>query len=136
MKSWKTTLCGLLAIIATAGLAADFGPLAAKIFGFVGSIATAAGLLFARDANVSSEQQGIKPPTSLLLLLILAPLLCLGGCISDQARSDIADSQAVIDGAAATLPDSPQVQAIRANARATAHAVGHDLQPIVQERKP
>lgn len=58
-----------------------------------------------------------------LLLLVLA----LAGCVSDQARADIAASAGVIDQAAKSLPASPQTAAIRANAQAIAHAVGHDL---------
>lgn len=59
--------------------------------------------------------------------LALLPLLLLCGCVSDQARADIAASAAVINAAAESLPDSSQTKAIRANAQAIAHAVGHDL---------
>lgn len=62
MKSWKTTLTGVLAILAalipalqaqlTTGKAEWSTAIAAGIAGI--------GLIFARDAGVSSEQQGIK----------------------------------------------------------------------------
>lgn len=53
-RSWKTTACGALAIVATAVIGADFGPLVTKIAACVGSAAGGLGLLFARDNNVSS----------------------------------------------------------------------------------
>jgi uncharacterized lipoprotein YajG len=61
------------------------------------------------------------------LLALIAGLALLAGCVTDQSRADIARSAAVIDGAARSLPASPQTEAIRANAAAIAHAVGHDL---------
>jgi len=66
MKSWKTTLAGVAAIIAAIALAiahqfdadantaADWGTVAA-------AVAAGVGLLFARDNGVSSEDAGIKP---------------------------------------------------------------------------
>lgn len=54
-RSWKTTACGAIAIIATAIVGADFGPLATKIAGCAAAACTALGLLFARDNNVSSQ---------------------------------------------------------------------------------
>jgi uncharacterized protein YcfL len=62
----------------------------------------------------------------LALLLLLLPLVCVG-CVSRQAETDIANSAAAIDAAAQSLPDSPQIKAIRANAQAIATAVGHPL---------
>jgi hypothetical protein len=59
MKSWKTTLCGVVAIIG--GTLVQFFPeypLAAKIGGALAAAATGIGLLFARDNNVTSEQVG------------------------------------------------------------------------------
>lgn len=63
MASWKTTLTGVLTIITAitsaalgyfkTGVLPDFGILIAAIMSGV-------GLITARDANVSSEQQGIK----------------------------------------------------------------------------
>lgn len=54
--SWKTTICGIVAIAGTTIAAADFGPLATKIATCATTIATGVGLLFARDNNVTSEQ--------------------------------------------------------------------------------
>jgi hypothetical protein len=65
MKSWKTTaagISGILGLLATA-LAAqlDNDPATVANWGVViPAIITSAGLLFARDANVTSEQQGAK----------------------------------------------------------------------------
>lgn len=56
----------------------------------------------------------------------LLPLLLLCGCVSDQARLDVARSAAVSYNAAAAFP-SPAAAAIEANQIAIAHAVGHDL---------
>ena len=57
----------------------------------------------------------------------LVVVLALAGCVSDQTRADIANSAQAIDNAAASQAASPQRAAIRANAAAIAHAVGHDL---------
>lgn len=54
--SWKTTTCGAIAIIGTAVVAADFGPMGAKIGGLMVSIGSGLGLMFARDNGVTSEQ--------------------------------------------------------------------------------
>ena len=66
MKSWKTTLAGVAAIIAAIALAiahqfdadantvADWGAVAA-------AVAAGVGLLYARDNDRSSEDVGIKP---------------------------------------------------------------------------
>lgn len=62
MKSWKTTLAGVAALLTSLGIAikaftvGDFATVAASVSG----IATGIGLLFARDNNVSSEDAGIK----------------------------------------------------------------------------
>ena len=54
-RSWKTSACGALAVVATAVIGADFGPLATKIASCAAAAATGLGLLFARDNNVSSQ---------------------------------------------------------------------------------
>ena len=61
------------------------------------------------------------------LALILLPL-AFAGCVSRQAEVDIAASAAVIYHAAGSLPPSAQTQAIRANALAIGHAVGHEIE--------
>ncbi len=53
-RSWKTTACGALAVIATAVIGADFGPMVTKIATCAAAAAGGLGLLFARDNNVSS----------------------------------------------------------------------------------
>jgi hypothetical protein len=58
MKSWKTTLCGSLALIGA--LITQFYPEFAKHGGFVAALASGLGLLFARDNKVTSEDAGAK----------------------------------------------------------------------------
>lgn len=62
--------------------------------------------------------------TALAILLGMSLVACTGR----QAERDIANSAQAIENAAASLPDSPQVRAIRANAQAIGKAVGHPLQ--------
>ena len=66
MKSWKTTLCGVLGVVA-AGITMiaipllDQDPATAARWVEFGSLAAAAiGLLFARDNDKSSEDVGNK----------------------------------------------------------------------------
>lgn len=65
MKSWKTTaagISGIVGLLATA-LAAQFDSDPATVANWpvvIPAIITSAGLLFARDNNVSSEAAGIK----------------------------------------------------------------------------
>ena len=66
MKSWKTTLCGILGLVA-AGITLvaipmlDEDPATAANWGAFGvAIATAMGLWFARDNDKSSEDVGAK----------------------------------------------------------------------------
>lgn len=68
MKSWKTTAAGLAGILGMLGTAVsamlDGNPATDPQWSIViPAVITSAGLLFARDANVTSEQQGIKPTT-------------------------------------------------------------------------
>lgn len=56
MKSWKTTAAGLIAIAAI--IIETFFPEHRDVFAKVIAAATAAGLLAARDNNVTSEQAG------------------------------------------------------------------------------
>jgi hypothetical protein len=64
VKSWKTTLCGLVAAACT-GLAQtpEMDPAWSHMLLTIGSIAGGIGLLFARDSNVTSEQQGLIVPS-------------------------------------------------------------------------
>jgi hypothetical protein len=66
MKSWRTTLCGLLAAMAVAGpelaKALDSDPATLCSWSLVlGSLLTGAGLGAARDNQVTSEQAGAAP---------------------------------------------------------------------------
>ena len=64
--SWKTTLCGVLGIVAAAiTLLAipvlDSDPATVANWGaFTATVATATGLLFSRDDDKSSEDVGVK----------------------------------------------------------------------------
>jgi hypothetical protein len=51
MKSWKTTLCGLLAALCTAGAATftDYKDVLIAAAGLFGAL----GLIFAKDSNVT-----------------------------------------------------------------------------------
>jgi len=59
MKSWKTTVCGVLALVGP--LIAQFYPEHANHGNFIGALGAGLGLLFARDNRVTSEDIGIKP---------------------------------------------------------------------------
>ncbi len=84
--SWKTTVCGLVAIVG-ASLVQFFSdiPLVVKCGGFLGAVASGAGLLFARDNKVTSEQatgHPSAPPVPLAgpLAVLLAGSLLFTGC--------------------------------------------------------
>ncbi len=66
MKSWKTTTTGILAIVAALCAAGksllDNDPATNPDWSQLAVAITAGiGLITARDANVTSEQQGLKP---------------------------------------------------------------------------
>ena len=61
MKSWKTTLGGLLSAI---GISLKHEPTLAPYADIVTAIGVALMGLSARDNNVSSEQAGVKRPDS------------------------------------------------------------------------
>jgi len=84
MKSWKTSLCGLLgALFLGLSQIPELAPLWIKIFALLGGLMPTVGLLFARDNLVTSEQAGAAPKTTLpLLALLLAPALLFVGCRS------------------------------------------------------
>ena len=64
----------------------------------------------------------------LLTALALGFVMILGaGCVSDQQRADIGNNCQAIYNAAASLPPSPQVTAIEANAVAVGVAVEHPV---------
>lgn len=62
MRSWKTTLGGVISLVGTC-LAATW-PEYAKAGAFLASLGAGLGLLFARDNNVTSEDVGAKPKAS------------------------------------------------------------------------
>ncbi len=66
MKSWKTTVCGILTFVLVAISSAaipilDADPLTIPTWTVVGgAFATMIGFFVARDNNVTSEQAGVK----------------------------------------------------------------------------
>ncbi len=62
MKSWKTTVAGIIAAAAGGVASAGLDPVITKVAGIVATIATAAIGFFARDNNVTSEQAGANVP--------------------------------------------------------------------------
>lgn len=60
IKSWKTTLAGVAAILTAVGMGVDTYPdIDWAVTGT--AIAAGLGLIFARDNGVTSEQAGAKP---------------------------------------------------------------------------
>lgn len=141
-KRSRTIAFALIGAAAGAVVVADFGPMVTKIAGCLVTFTTSASFIVSQDAVKVPKVPGPTVPPdmrSLLLLLLLAPLLCLTGC-NEKRDAAIVRSMQAIDQAAASLPPgpkvTPQVNGIRANARATAHALGQDLPPIVPEPTP
>jgi len=60
MKSWKTTVCGVVAAAAGGVAAANIDPTITKIATIAATIATGLIGFFARDNNKSSEDVGTK----------------------------------------------------------------------------
>ncbi len=65
MKSWKTTMAGIGAILVAVGAAVsaqfDADPATVPDWGTViAAVVVGVGLIAARDKNVTSEQQGVK----------------------------------------------------------------------------
>jgi hypothetical protein len=87
MKSWKTTVCGVLGLLG--GLIAQFFPEYSRYGLFLASFGAGLGLLFARDNNVTSEQAGCAPAApaanagnlaGTITALVLLCLLAVTGC--------------------------------------------------------
>ena len=77
VQNWKTTLCGVLALIGTN--VAIFFPEYARYGNFLSAVAGGAGLLFARDGEAVRDKNNNKIP---LLLLLIVPALFFVGCAS------------------------------------------------------
>lgn len=62
MKSWKTTLAGIAAILTGAGMlfTGIIGKSGEEVMTGISSIIAGVGLLTARDNDISSEEAGIK----------------------------------------------------------------------------
>lgn len=89
MKSWKTTVAGVLALVG--GTLAQFFPQYAAHGGFLAAIGAGLGLIFARDNNVSTEEvRGKASPAGPVLPVLLA-LVMLGGagCATTQTPGRI-----------------------------------------------
>lgn len=88
MTSWKTTLCGILAIIG-GGMTQFFHdvPWMMKLGGFLATTAPAVGLLFARDNKTTSEQ-ALGLPRKIVggvLMLAVGLSVLFTGCASYKA---------------------------------------------------
>ena len=60
--------------------------------------------------------------------LLLIPLLAMaGGCVSDATRQDVSDLAQASYNAAASLPLTPQAQAIKDAQQAIGDAMGHPI---------
>lgn len=57
MKSWRTTTCGIAALVGP--LIAQFYPEFANHGNFIGAVGAGLGLMFARDNRVTSEEVGL-----------------------------------------------------------------------------
>lgn len=61
--SWKTTLCGIVAIVSLAASEFElFPPEYQKHVNFVGVVALGIGVMLARDADKRSEDHNLPPP--------------------------------------------------------------------------
>jgi len=60
--SWKTSLCGIVALLAIGASEMELFPEYKKEAEYIGMAALGIGAMLARDANKSSEDQGLKPP--------------------------------------------------------------------------
>lgn len=84
MKSWFTTIFGLIGIAGTTF--ATFFPQYANVGHFLAAFAASAGLLFARDNHVTDEQagagkkNGVYPRVKLLAIVGVGALLAFSGC--------------------------------------------------------
>ncbi len=85
--SWKTTLCGVLALLGAITL--QFFPEYGRWGSALTALASGLGLIFARDNNKTSEQVGAGQASSsrlsLFLLLAIAGLLITPACKNPQA---------------------------------------------------
>jgi len=99
MKSWKTSLCGVLALIGA--LIPQFYPAQSRHGAFLAAFAVGLGLIFARDNDKSSEDVGAKPAGKIIPVLFLGGLLAfsLTGCsfvrVSDPQTGHIVINAAV-----------------------------------------
>lgn len=58
--SWKTSLCGIVALLAIGASEMELLPEYKKEVEYVGMAALGVGAMMARDANKSSEDEGLK----------------------------------------------------------------------------
>lgn len=156
MNSWKTTLCGLLAVVG-AGLTQFFAdvPWLFRVGGFLAAVAPAAGLLFARDNNVTSEQAGAAPKRfqSTIPILIAVACLTLAGCafnrqyatttsegtnglqsvtVAKSVTFAIGDARAIVDKTRATAGKTSSVGASGINEESSSGGVATNAAAMLQ----
>lgn len=61
--SWKTTLCGIVAVVAAVAQEVEVFPGYEKELQFLFGVSVGVGVLLARDADKRSEDHGLPPPT-------------------------------------------------------------------------
>ncbi len=59
--SWKTSLCGIVALLAIGASEMELLPGYKKEVEYIGMAALGVGTMLARDANKSSEDEGLRP---------------------------------------------------------------------------
>lgn len=107
MKSWKTSVCGALAIVGP--LIAQFFPELSRYGLFCGAVGAGLGLMFARDNNVTSEAAGaastvvpIKQPDDprqtrlpISSLLMVFAVLVFVGCSTSRFTKTAPDGSKI-----------------------------------------
>jgi len=125
--SWKTTLCGVLALLGS--LIPQFFPEAVKLGQFLSAFAGGLGLIFARDNNKTSEDVGATPAvvheprhgrpggtgTIIGALFLCAFAIFFAGCAStpqaDAQRIQSAAKVAAFVGSSEYLRSHPETRA-------------------------
>lgn len=59
--SWKTSLCGIVALLAIGASELELFPEHKKEVEYIGMAALGIGAMMARDSNKSSEDEGLNP---------------------------------------------------------------------------
>lgn len=118
MKSWKTSVCGILgALCAALAIIGEMPAVWSKVFTALGPFFGSLGLLFARDNGVTSEQAGAAPIKASginLSILMVCAALAVGasGCTTTSSGTRVVDVQRVarLAGVAADVGSRVYIQ--------------------------